>query len=332
MKKRIFSGVQPSATPTIGNYIGAMKGFVALQDEFDCIYCVVNQHAITVTQEPETLKEQTRSLVALYLAIGLNPNKSTIFVQSDVPAHAQAAWIALCNIGIGELERMTQYKDKSAKQEQVSAGLLCYPPLMAVDIALYDTNIVPVGEDQKQHIELTRDFIARFNKRFGKGKDLLVMPEPRIPKSEDGARIMSLQDPTKKMSKSDKNVKEYVSLLDEPNVIRKKIKSAVTDSSGEVYYDKEHKPGISNLLTIFSAFTDRSIADLEKDYRHAGYGKFKGDLAEAIVAMLEPIQEKYYALLQSSELDAILDEGAKKANAIANATLKRMEEAIGLTR
>lgn len=330
IKKRIFSGVQPSGIPTIGNYVGAMKNFVALQDEYDCIYCVVNQHAITIPQDPKKLKEQTRSLAALYLALGINPKKATIFIQSEVPAHAQAMWIALCNIGIGELERMTQYKDKSAKQEQVNAGLLCYPPLMAVDIALYNTDIVPVGEDQKQHLELTRDFVTRFNNRFNNGKELLVMPEPLI--QSEGARIMSLQNPAKKMSKSDTNVKSFVSLLDEPNIIRKKIKSAVTDSQGLVYFDKENKPAISNLLTIFSAFSNKSIAELEKEYYDTGYGRFKSDLAEAIIQILEPMQQKYYELLQSNELDLILDEGAKRANHIANATLLKMEKAIGLTR
>lgn len=330
MKKRIFSGVQPSGVPTIGNYIGAMKNFVNLQDDYDCIYCVVNQHAITVPQDPQELKNQTRSLAALYIALGIDPKKSTLFIQSEVPAHAQAAWIALCNVGIGELERMTQYKDKSAKQEAVSAGLLCYPPLMAVDIALYDTHVVPVGEDQKQHIELTRDFVNRFNSRYGKNEELLVLPDALIQK--EGARVMSLQDPLKKMSKSDSNTKSFVSLLDEPNVIRKKIKSAVTDSEGLVYYDKENKPAVSNLLTIFSAFSNRSIDDLVAEYREGGYGKFKTDLAEAIVSVLEPIQEKYHALMQSDELDKVLDAGARRANEIANATLKRMEKAIGLGR
>lgn len=329
-KKRIFSGVQPSGIPTIGNYVGAMKNFVSLQDAYDCMYCVVNQHAITVPQDPIKLKEQTRSLAALYIALGIDPNKSTIFIQSEVPAHAQAMWIALCNIGIGELERMTQYKDKSTKQENVNAGLLCYPPLMAVDIALYQTHVVPVGEDQKQHLELTRDFVTRFNKRYGKGEELLIVPEPLIQK--EGARIMSLQDPTKKMSKSDTNVKSFVSLLDEPNVIRKKIKSAVTDSEGLVYYDKENKPAISNLLAIFSSFSNRSITELENEYRDTGYGQFKNDLAETIVQVLEPIQEKYNTLVNSKELDDILNTGAIKANAVAQKTLKLMENVIGLTR
>ena len=329
-KKRIFSGVQPSAIPTIGNYIGAMKNFVALQDEYDCTYCIVNQHAITVPQDPKKLKEQTRSLAALYLAIGLDPEKSTIFVQSEVPAHAQAAWIVQCNVGVGELERMTQYKDKSQKQQSVSAGLLTYPPLMVADIVLYNAEVVPVGEDQKQHMELTRDFVERFNSRYGNGNQLLVMPEPFIPKA--GARVMSLQTPTKKMSKSDANVKEYISMLDEPAVIRKKIKSAVTDSSGVIEFDPAEKPGVSNLLTIFSAFSGERIDSLVDRFKGVGYGQFKEELADAIIAVMEPIQERYYELLKSDKLDAILDEGAKKANYVANKTLRKMEKAVGLVR
>ena len=329
-KKRIFSGVQPSAIPTIGNYIGAMKNFVALQDEYDCTYCIVNQHAITVPQDPKKLKEQTRSLAALYLAIGLDPEKSTIFVQSEVPAHAQAAWIVQCNVGVGELERMTQYKDKSQKQQSVSAGLLTYPPLMVADIVLYNAEVVPVGEDQKQHMELTRDFVERFNSRYGNGNQLLVMPEPFIPKA--GARVMSLQTPTKKMSKSDANVKEYISMLDEPSVIRKKIKSAVTDSSGVIEFDPAEKPGVSNLLTIFSAFSGESIDSLVNRFKGVGYGQFKEELVDAIIAVMEPIQERYYELLKSDKLDEILDEGAKKANYVANKTLRKMEKAVGLVR
>ena len=330
IKKKIFSGVQPSATPTIGNYIGAMKQFVALQDEYDCTYCVVNQHAITVPQDPKALKQQTRSLAALYLAIGLDPNKATIFVQSDVPAHTQAAWLVQCTTGVGELERMTQYKDKSQKQESVSTGLLTYPTLMVADIVLYNAELVPVGEDQKQHLELTRDFVKRFNTRFGNGNELLQLPEPVIPKQ--GARVMSLQTPTKKMSKSDKNIKEYISMLDEPSVIRKKIKSAVTDSSGIIEYNPTEKPGISNLLTIYSACTGESIESLVERYQGSGYGAFKADLAEAVVAVLEPIQIKYNELLHSEELDAILNEGAKKANSIATKTLRKMERAMGIAR
>lgn len=330
MKKKVFSGVQPSGIPTIGNYIGAMKQFVALQDEYDCTYCIVNQHAITVPQDPKELKERTRGLAALYVAFGIDPEKSTIFVQSDVPAHTQAAWIVQCNTYIGELERMTQYKDKAAKQESVSAALLTYPPLMVADIVLYNSDLVPVGDDQKQHLELTRDFVQRFNNRYGKGTDLLVLPEPMIP--ENGGRIMSLQDPTSKMSKSDTNQKGFISMLDEPKVIRKKIKSAKTDSSGKIEFDKENKPGISNLLTIYSAFSGQSINELEEKYADSGYGQFKEDLADVVIAALEPIQTKYYDLLESDKLDTILDEGAKRAAEIANHTLAKMEQAIGIGR
>lgn len=328
MNKKVFSGVQPSGIPTIGNYIGAMKHFVELQDDYDCTYCIVNQHAITVPQDPKELRERTRGLAALYLAFGIDPDKSTIFIQSEVPAHAQAAWLVQCLTYMGELERMTQFKDKAAKQEVVSAGLFTYPALMVADIILYNTNFVPVGEDQKQHLELTRDFVQRFNNRYG--ESLLTMPEPMIPK--EGARIMSLQDPTSKMSKSDTNTKGFISILDEPNVIRKKIKSAQTDSSGEIFFDKEHKPGISNLLTIFSAVTDKSIVELEQEYAGSGYGAFKKDLAEAVVALLEPIQERYYKLMESPELDDILTKGAKRASEEASQTLARMEKAMGLLR
>ncbi|MGO4936538.1 tryptophan--tRNA ligase [Fundicoccus sp. Sow4_H7] len=327
MKPTVFSGVQPSGIPTIGNYIGAMKGFVDLQDDYDTTYCIVNQHAITVYQDPKTLSQSTRMIAALYVAIGLDPNKSIIFIQSDVPAHAQAAWLVLCQTGLGELERMTQFKDKAQKQELVSAGLLSYPALMVADIVLYDAQYIPVGEDQKQHLELTRNFVDRFNNRYG--KDLLVKPEPMIPSS--GGRILSLQDPTSKMSKSDVNTRGFISMLDEPKTIIKKIKSAVTDSVGEVNYDKENQAAISNLLDIYSALSGRSIDDLVNEYHSAGYGKFKSDVADQVVAVLEPIQQKYYRLIDNQELTDILIDGAKAANETATRTLSRMERAIGLT-
>ena len=329
MKPTIFSGVQPSGIPTIANYIGAMKNFVTLQDEYDATYCVVNQHAITVPQDPVKLHTMTRQMAALYLALGIDPNKATIFVQSDVPAHTQASWIVTCLTGLGELERMTQFKDKAAKQEAVNAGLLCYPPLMVADIILYDTQFVPIGEDQKQHLELTRNFVDRFNARFGKGQDILVKPEIIMP--EIGARIKSLQDPTSKMSKSDSNPKGFISLLDDPKTITKKIKSAVTDSLGEVNDDKEKQPAITNLLQIFSSVSNRSVEDLVTDYHSTGYGRFKQDLADAIIALIEPMQYRYEQLLHSDELTDILVAGAVKANEKANATLARIEKAIGLT-
>ncbi len=329
----IFSGIQPSGIPTIGNYIGAMKQFVDLQNQYQCYFCIVDEHAITVPQNPITLRKQILSLAALYLAIGLDPKKATIFIQSEVSAHAEAAWIVQCNTAIGELERMTQFKDKSQKNGRVgvSAGLLTYPPLMVADIVLYNSNLVPVGDDQKQHLELTRDFVERFNNKYGQNKQaILVMPEVKLAKN--GSRIMSLQDPTKKMSKSDDNIKSFISMLDKPEVIRKKIKSAVTDSSGKIEYDPFHKPGISNLLGIFSAVSGRSLNNLEIHYENAGYGEFKTDLSEELVKLLEPIQVRYNQLLSSSELDRILDEGASSAQQIANKTLIRMQNAIGLGR
>ncbi|MDQ0153895.1 tryptophan--tRNA ligase [Robertmurraya andreesenii] len=323
----IFSGIQPSGTITLGNYIGAMKQFVELQDEYNCYFCIVDEHAITVPQDPIQLRKNIRSLAALYIAVGIDPNKATLFIQSEVPAHAQAGWMLQCVTYIGELERMTQFKDKSAGKEAVVAGLLTYPPLMVGDILLYNTDLVPVGEDQKQHLELTRDIAERFNKKYN---DIFTIPEVRIAK--EGARIMSLQEPTKKMSKSDPNQKAFISLLDEPKQIEKKIKSAVTDSEGIVKYDKENKPGISNLLTIYSIFANKSIAELEKEYEGKGYGDFKGDLAKVVVEAIEPIQKKYYELLDSPELDEILDRGAEKASAVANKMLKKMENAMGLGR
>lgn len=329
----IFSGIQPSGIPTIGNYIGAMKQFVDLQNHYDCYFCIVDEHAITVPQDPIKLRQQIRGLAALYLAVGLDPEKATIFIQSEVSAHAEAAWIIQCNTTIGELERMTQFKDKSQKNGRtgVSAGLLTYPPLMVGDIILYNANLVPVGDDQKQHLELTRDFVERFNKRYGQAnQELLVMPEVKI--AEQGGRVMSLQDPTSKMSKSDTNAKGFISMLDEPNVIRKKIKSAVTDSTGIIEYAPENKPGISNLLSIFSAVTGRPVAEIVTQYEGKGYGDFKSDLAEAVVELLEPIQTRYNELLASDELDEILDKGAEQARLVANKTLQRMKNAIGLGR
>lgn len=255
----IFSGIQPSGTITLGNYIGALKQFVELQNEYNCYFCIVDQHAITVPQDRIELRKNIRSLAALYLAVGLDPKKATLFIQSEVPAHAQAGWMMQCIAYIGELERMTQFKDKSTGKEAVTASLLTYPPLMAADILLYNADLVPVGEDQKQHMELTRDLAERFNKKYG---DVLTIPGVRIP--EVGARIMSLQEPTKKMSKSDPNKKAFITPLDDPKQIEKKIKSAVTDSEGIVKFDKVNKPGISNLLTIYSILDKKQFPRLKK--------------------------------------------------------------------
>ena len=326
MKPTIFSGVQPTGIPTLGNYIGAMKGFVDLQHNYDATYCIVNQHALTVPKDPAKLKKQTLQLAALYLALGIDPNVANIFVQSDVPAHSQAAWMVMCMTGLGELERMTQFKDKATKQESVGAGLLVYPPLMVADIILYDTQYVPVGDDQKQHIELTRNFVDRFNARFG--DDILIKPEAIFPKA--GSRVKSLQDPLSKMSKSDKNEKSFILLLDEPKAITKKIKGAVTDSLGTVKYDEENQPGVANLLNIFSSLSGRTIDDLVEDYGDTGYGRFKGDLAELVVDTLAPIQERYQKLLVSDDLRDILHTGAQRANEKASVTLARMEKAMGI--
>lgn len=325
--KTIFSGIQPSGTITLGNYIGAMKQFVDLQHDYNCFFCIVDQHAITVPQDPLTLRKNIRSLAALYIAVGIDPDKATLFIQSEVPAHAQAGWMMQCISYIGELERMTQFKDKSFGKEAVSASLLTYPPLMAADILLYNADLVPVGEDQKQHMELTRDLAERFNKKYN---NVLTVPDIRLP--EIGARIMSLQEPTKKMSKSDPNQKAFITPLDAPKQIEKKIKSAVTDSEGIVKYDRDQKPGISNLLAIYSILGGKSIPDLEEMYQGKGYGDFKGDLAEVVVNVFKPIQDRYYNLVESSELDDILDRGAEKANQVASKTLKKMENAMGLGR
>lgn len=325
--KTIFSGIQPSGTLTLGNYIGALKQFVEVQNEYNCYFCIVDQHAITVPQDRLELRKNIKSLAALYIAAGIDPEKATIFIQSEVPAHAQAGWMMQCISYIGELERMTQFKDKSAGKEAVSAGLLTYPPLMVADILLYNTDIVPVGDDQKQHLELTRDLAERFNKKYN---DIFKIPEVRIPKV--GARIMSLQDPTKKMSKSDANSKAFISLLDDPKVIAKKIKSAVTDSEGIVKYDVENKPGISNLLSIYSILGGLPIEEIEQKYEGKGYGDFKSDLADVVVNALKPLQDRYYELIDSQELDDILDQGAEKANFTANKMLKKMENAMGLGR
>ncbi|MEG0288752.1 MAG: tryptophan--tRNA ligase [Carnobacterium sp.] len=328
----IFSGIQPSGIPTIGNYIGAMKQFVALQEDYNSYYCIVDEHAITMPQDRLKLREQIKSLAALYLAIGLDPEKSIIFIQSEVSAHAEAAWIVQCNTSLGELERMTQFKDKSMKNKRagVSAGLLTYPPLMVADIILYQTDLVPVGDDQKQHLELTRDFVERFNNKYSSGQPILTLPEVKIP--EEGGRIMSLQEPTKKMSKSDKNAKSFISMLDEPSIIRKKFKSAVTDSSGIIEYDPINKPGISNLLVIFSAFSGQTIESLVTMYTGKGYGEFKDELATAVIAVMAPIQQRHAELLKSDELDLILDQGAESARKVANKTLQKMKNAVGLGR
>lgn len=321
----IFSGIQPSGLPTIGNYLGAIRQFVKLQEDNECYFCVVDQHAITVPQDPKELKQNTRALAALYLASGLDPSKATLFVQSDVPAHTELSWLIQTFTYMGELERMTQFKDKAEGRSAVSSALFTYPTLMAADILLYNTNIVPVGDDQKQHLELTRDVAERFNNRFG---ETFVIPEIQIP--EVGARIMSLQEPTKKMSKSDENKRAFISMLDTPKQIEKKIKSAVTDSDMDIKFDRENKPGVSNLLSIYASCKNNSIEEVETHFAGKGYGDLKQEVADAVLEVIVPIQEKYETLINSPELDDILSEGAKKANEVAEITLAKVKKKMGL--
>ena len=323
--KRVFSGVQPTGNIHLGNYLGALKQFVELQDDHECIYCIVDMHAITVPQDPKELRSSILDVAALYLAVGIDPEKSIVFVQSDVPGHAELNWVLTCNSYTGELSRMTQFKDKSRGKESAPTGLFTYPVLMASDILLYDTDVVPVGNDQKQHIELTRDIAQRINNKY---KKTFVVPEGRFMKA--GARIMSLDDPTSKMSKSNENIHSRISLLDPPNKIKKSIMRATTDSDGIIKFDPENKPGVSNLLTIYSVLSGISIEDLEKKYEGCGYGDFKKDLVEVTVNALAPIQERYNEIRNSEELIKILEDGAKKADAIAQRTMKRVKDKFGL--
>ncbi len=329
--KRLVSGIQPSGTITLGNYIGAIRNFVKLQNEIeDCEFFVfiADEHAITVPQEKLKLRENIKSLAAIYVACGLDPNKVHLFIQSEIPAHAMLGYIMECTSYIGEMERMTQFKDKKVKQTQgVSCSLLTYPALMAADILLYDADLVPVGQDQKQHIELTRNLAERFNQKYG---DTFVIPEPYI--STSGAKIMSLQDPSKKMSKSDPNPKGYIALLDDENVIKKKIMSAITDSEGYVSYDPEKRPGISNLLTIYSCLSGEKIDEIVKKYEGKGYAEFKADLAEITVNHIKGIQAKYNELINSDELDRILDEGRDYASKVAFKKISKVYNKIGLGR
>lgn len=325
----IFSGIQPSGNLTLGNYLGALRNFTKVQDGNECYYCIVNQHAITVPQEPKLLHERTRQLAAIYLAAGLDPDKSTLFVQSEVPEHVQLGWIMTTMSYVGELERMTQYKDKAAKQgDSVPAGLLTYPPLMAADILLYQTDFVPVGDDQKQHLEITRDLAQRFNRVYG--EDIFTVPEILL--GTDGTRVMSLQEPTKKMSKSDDNQTATVYLLDTPKDIEKKIKRAQTDSDNAVRYDAAAKPGISNLMDIYAAVTEKRHEDIEREFAGQGYGSFKKAVAEAVISVLEPIQQRYEELIGAPELDDILTKGAEKAHAEAGKTYEKVIRAMGLYR
>ena len=323
--KRVFSGVQPTGNIHLGNYLGALKQFVELQDDHECIYCIVDMHAITVPQDPKELREHILDVAALYLAVGVDPKKSIVFVQSDVPGHAELSWVLTCNSYTGELSRMTQFKDKSKNKESAPTGLFSYPVLMAADILLYDTDIVPVGNDQKQHIELCRDIATRINNKY---KKTFVVPEGRFLK--EGARIMALDDPTKKISKSAENIHSRISLLDEPSKIKKSIMKATTDSDGVVRFDAENKPGISNLLNIYSVLSGMTIPELETRYEGNGYGDFKKDLVDVVVEALAPIKKNYEEIRHSEELIKILKDGAVRADAIAQKTMKRVKDNFGL--
>lgn len=323
--KRVFSGVQPTGNIHIGNYLGALRQFVELQDDYQCIYCIVDEHAITLPQDPKELRSHILDVASLYLAIGIDPEKSIVFVQSDVPAHAELAWILTCNSYTGELFRMTQFKSKSQNKESAPAGLLMYPVLMTADILLYDTDIVPVGNDQKQHIELARDIATRVNNTKAK---TFVVPEGRFMKS--GARIMALDDPTQKMSKSAENIHSRISLLDDDNKIKKSIMKSTTDSDGIIRFDIENKPGVSNLLSIYSVLSGKSIDDLVSEYDGKGYGDFKKDLVDVTISALSPIRERYQEIRNSEELISTLRDGAERANEIALKTMARVKDVFGL--
>lgn len=327
MAKIMLSAVQPSGIPTIGNYVGAIKNFVAFQDDYDCIYSIADLHTLTVRQEPAQLRARTMELLALYLACGLDPEKSIIFAQSHVPAHAELTWILNTITSVGEMQRMTQFKDKSAKHaENVNMGLMDYPVLMSADILLYGADYVPVGADQKQHLEIARDLAIRFNSRYS---DTFVVPEPYIPKV--GAKVMSLQDPVKKMSKSDENVNAFVSMDDSAEDVVRKFKRAVTDSDNSIVFDEENKPGISNLLTIYSLFARVDIKEAERLFEGKGYGEFKLAVGEAVAEGLRPIREKKADFLKNKDyLLSVLASGKEKAERIANRTLRKVYKKVGL--
>jgi tryptophanyl-tRNA synthetase len=323
--KRIFSGAQPTGNVHLGNYLGALRNWVALQHDYESFFCIVNLHAITFPQDPKTLAAKTRELARIYLAVGIDPNVSTVFVQSDVPAHTELTWVLNCSARMSELERMTQFKEKARKQEEnVSVGVFDYPVLMAADILLYQTDLVPVGEDQKQHLELTRDLAIRFNRDYGQ---TFAVPDPFIPKV--GARIMSLADPSKKMSKSDEESEAgCIMLLDSDDAVRRKFKRAVTDSGTEIKFDPE-RPAISNLLTIYHLLTGKSQTEIEDHFSGSGYAKLKEELADVTIEFLRPFQERVRGI-DDDKLDQILEQGAERAEAIARITLKRAKSNLGL--
>lgn len=328
-KKNVLSGIQPSGSPTLGNYVGALRNWSLLQGEDRyCYYCVVNMHALTVRQDPEELRRRTIDTVALLIACGIDPDNSALFVQSHVREHAELNWVLCCNTYIGELQRMTQFKDKSTKHnDNINAGLFTYPVLMAGDILLYQADLVPVGADQKQHIEITRDIAERFNKHYG---ETFTIPEGFIPKF--GGRVMDLQDPTQKMSKSAENPNGYIAIMDDPDAILKKFKRAVTDSDGHIAFDLESKPGVSNLLSIYTSFTGLSMEQAVAHFEGKGYGHLKSEVAEAVIAVLSPLQNHYNKLLADpGYLNTVMEEGAEKARAKASETLKLVYERVGLS-
>ena len=325
-KKVIFSGMQPSGTITLGNYLGALKNWTSLQDEYNCLYCIVDMHAITVKQEPAKLRKNARDLMMLYIAAGLDPEKNIIYMQSHVSAHAELAWILNCFTYMGELGRMTQFKDKSQKQgDNINAGLFTYPALMAADILLYQTDLVPVGVDQKQHLELTRDIATRFNNVYG---ETFKVPEAYI--SKVGAKIMSLQEPTKKMSKSDTDANATISIIDDPDTIIRKFKRAVTDSDTEIRFDVENKPGISNLMTIYSSITGQSMEQVQNEFEGKGYGDFKFRVGEAVVEELRPIQDRFKELSSDKAyIDSLIKKNAETAQYLATKTLRKVQKKVG---
>lgn len=323
---RMLSGIKPTGQLTLGNYIGALRNFVKYQNDYEMVVFIANLHCITEYQDPEDLRKNLTDAVALYMACGLDPEKSIIFLQTDVHSHAELGYILACNTYLGELNRMTQFKDKTAKGEKnMTAGLYTYPCLMAADILLYNANYVPVGEDQKQHVELCRDIAQRFNNRYG---ETFVIPEPLIAKV--GARVMSLSDPSKKMSKSEETNKGCIYLLDDLKDARKKVMSAVTDSVGIVQLDKENQPGLFNLIEIASALSGRSMEDIVGEFSGQGYGKLKGYVADVVCAELEKIQNRYHEIIKSHQIERVLNEGAQKASAIADQTLEEVKKKIGL--
>lgn len=326
-KKIIFSGIQPTGVPTLGNYIGALRNWTVMQDEYHCVYSIVDEHAITIRKDPQEFRQQILSSYALMMACGIDPQKSIYFIQSHVPAHVQLSWVLSCYTQFGELSRMTQFKDKSAKHpENVNAGLFTYPVLMAADILLYQADLVPVGDDQKQHVEICRDIANRFNGVYG---NVFTLPEAYIPKKEQGARIMSLAEPTRKMSKSDENPNGYISILDPPETIIKKCKRAVTDSDTEICY-AEGKDGINNLMTIYSVLSGRGLTEIEAEFAGRGYGYFKEQVGNCVSEALRPIQEKYKRLIDDrAYLEECYRLGAEKASHFAQRTMDKVYKKIG---